>query len=118
MVNMGVLGYLSPTSLLQALVLFTGLAVTPVRGQNSTGDFATQCTNFADTLRNTVNATVWFTVPVAAGTNVSIPDNGCGAQEQPVAVDLCRVSMFYPTSDRSNITRTFFFSFSFFPAYI
>lgn len=104
---MGPLRY-SSTSVLQALVLLTGLAATPALGQSSsTGDFATQCSDFAGTLRSTLNATIWFTESVAAGTNVSIPDVGCGAQEQPVLVDMCRVAMFYPTSERSNISGTF-----------
>ncbi|KAF3771135.1 tannase and feruloyl esterase [Cryphonectria parasitica EP155] len=78
--------------------------------QNDTGDFTTQCTAFADTLQsslgNSNNATVWFTQPVAAGTNLSLPDYDptCGDQWQVVAVDMCRVAMLVPTSDRSNIS--------------
>lgn len=96
-----------PTSMLQALAFTASLAAAPVLAQNSTGGFDTQCTAFAETLRETYdNASIWFTEPVAAGTNLSLPDYdpSCGAQYQAVSVDMCRVAMFVPTSDRSNIT--------------
>lgn len=89
--------------LLQALAL----NVRPAVAQNNTGDFNTQCAEFADTLQSSVgNATVWFTEAVAAGTNLSLPeyDPTCGVQYQVVSADFCRVAMFVPTSDRSNIS--------------
>lgn len=104
----------NPTSVLRALAFTAGLAVGPVSAQYNTGDsfsaedsFDTQCTAFAETLRATYdNATIWFTEPVAAGTNLSLPDYdpSCGVQYQAVGVDMCRVAMFLPTSDRSNIS--------------
>lgn len=87
--------------LLQALAL----SIRPAVAQNST--FDTQCANFAETLKSSVgNATIWFTEAVAAGTNLSLPDYdaSCGNQYQVVGADFCRVSMFVPTSDRSNIS--------------
>lgn len=100
--------------LLQALVFAASLTACPVLASgnstgNSTGDFDTQCNAFAEKLRTTpdlANATIWFTEPVAAGTNLSLPDYdpSCGAQYQIVNVDMCRVAMFVPTSNRSNIS--------------
>ncbi|KUI59794.1 putative feruloyl esterase B-2 [Cytospora mali] len=88
------------------LALATSLAALAVSGQNTT-DFDTKCTSFASSLVGTIpNATIWFTEPVAAGTNVSLPDNDptCDLTSQIVEVDMCRVSMFVATSDRSNIS--------------
>ncbi|PSR87137.1 tannase and feruloyl esterase [Coniella lustricola] len=79
-----------------------------LRPRNDTGnDFNTQCLAFADTLRDHLtNTTVWFTEPVAAGTNLSLPDYDpeCGDQWQAVGADLCRVVMLMPTSNQSNIS--------------
>lgn len=91
-----------------AVLLSTlALSLRPAVAQNNTGDFDTQCASFAETLRGTLdNATIWFTEAVAAGTNLSLPDYDptCGVDYQVVAVDFCRVAMFVPTSDRSNIS--------------
>lgn len=98
---MGTLG--SIAIFLQALAI----GVSPVVAQNTTGDFDTQCADFATTLRSTLdNATIWFTEAVAAGTNLTLPDYDptCGVGYQVVGVDLCRVAMFVPTSETSNIS--------------
>lgn len=106
----------NPTSVLRALALTAGLAVgSPAyetgdalsSSPSAADSFDTQCTAFAETLRATyANSTIWFTEPVAAGTNLSLPDYdpSCGVQYQEVGVDMCRVAMFVPTSDRSNIS--------------
>lgn len=98
-------------------VVAAGLAtVTPVLADHSyTVDdvFDAQCADFAETLRQTYdNASIWFTESVAAGTNLSLPDYDptCGDQYQEVSVDMCRVAMFVPTSDRSNISSMYFSS--------
>ena len=43
---------------------------------------------------------------VAAGTNLSLPDNDptCALQSQLVAVNICRVALSIPTSNRSSIS--------------
>ncbi|CAN8096171.1 unnamed protein product [Discula destructiva] len=92
--------------LLQALTL----SVLPAIAQNTTGSFDAQCATFAETLRGTYeNSSVWFTEYVTAGTNLTLSeyDATCAASRggyQMVSVDMCRVAMFVPTSDRSNIT--------------
>ncbi|ROV92524.1 hypothetical protein VSDG_06668 [Cytospora chrysosperma] len=98
------------SSVLKGLVLRTSflavIAAAAVSGQNSS-DFNTQCTTFGSSLAGTIpNATVWFSHHVAAGTNLTLPDfhPSCGSSSQVVDVDLCRVSMFVTTSDRSNIS--------------
>lgn len=95
--------------MLKALAFATTLAATPVLAEYNAADFDTQCADLAGTLRTTYdNASIWFTQSVAAGTNVSLPDYDpdCGSQWQVVDVDICRVAMFVPTSDRSNISST------------
>lgn len=91
-----------------ALFLQTlALIVRPAVAQNNTGDFNKQCADFAGTLQSNIgNATIWFTEAVAAGTNLSLPDYdaSCGAQYQVVGADFCRVAMFVPTSEQSNIS--------------
>lgn len=102
----------TPSLVLQVLALAASLTDAKDSRRNCTQaeDFATQCTAFADGLRTRYdNATVWFTEAVAAGTNLSLPDYpaDCAAQNgayQVVGADLCRVAMFVPTSDRSNIS--------------
>ena len=43
---------------------------------------------------------------VAAGTNLTLPDNDptCARPSQVVAVDICRVGLLIPTSNRSSIS--------------
>ncbi|THU87952.1 tannase and feruloyl esterase [Dendrothele bispora CBS 962.96] len=52
------------------------------------------------------NARVWFSEFVPAGTNVTFPDNDptCARSSQVVLTDTCRIAMFIPTSERSNIS--------------
>lgn len=94
----------------RALALAASLsATTPAHAQNSTtaDAFDTKCTSFAATVGALYpNATVEYTTPVAAGTNLTFPDvvASCGATAQVVAVDLCRVRLFVPTSARSNLS--------------
>lgn len=91
--------------LLQTLALIPSLAF----AQNN-ASFDTQCAAFADTLRSTLdNATVWFTEVVPAGTDLNLTDYDptCSSQRGgsvAVAADFCRVAMFVPTSERSNIS--------------
>lgn len=86
------------------------LATCPAVAQDTTTDFSNDCATFADTLRSTFdNATICFTEVVAAGTNLTLPDYDptCASQRggvQFVPVDMCRVAMFVPTSERSNIS--------------
>ncbi|KAL1873162.1 Feruloyl esterase [Diaporthe australafricana] len=89
----------------QYLALVASLAANVVHGQNSS-DFTAQCTSLADTLASGIpNATVQSTVPVTAGTNLTITaDPTCQRSSQVVDSDVCRVSLFVPTSDRSNLT--------------
>ncbi|KAF2787152.1 tannase and feruloyl esterase [Melanomma pulvis-pyrius CBS 109.77] len=51
------------------------------------------------------NATVYFSSFVAAGTNLSLPEYNttCGAPYQVVSIDLCRISLYVSTSNRSGI---------------
>lgn len=83
----------------------TSLAATAVLGSNSS-DFNTQCTTFASSLAGKIpNATIWFSQPVAAGTNMTLPsDPSCSWPYQVVDVDMCRVALFVATSSRSNIS--------------
>lgn len=89
----------------KGMALATSLAAKVVSGQNSS-DFTTQCTSFADTLAGTIpNATVQSTVPVPAGTNLTFDlDPTCQRSSQVVNSDVCRVSLFVTTSDRSNLS--------------
>lgn len=92
-------------TLSKGLALVTSLAANVVYGQNSS-DFTAQCTGLADTLASTIpNATVQSTVPVTAGTNLTFNrDPTCSSPYQVVDNDVCRVSLFVPTSERSNIS--------------
>jgi feruloyl esterase len=92
-------------SLSKGVVLATSLAARVVYGQNSS-DFTTRCTSFANALAGTLpNATVQSTVPVTAGTNLTLDlDPTCGQSSQVVNTDFCRVSLFVQTSDRSNLS--------------
>ena len=52
------------------------------------------------------NATRQIVTFVAAGTNLTFPDNdpSCNRSSQLVSADLCRVALSIPTSNRSSIT--------------
>ncbi|KAI0201154.1 feruloyl esterase B [Astrocystis sublimbata] len=68
-------------------------------------DFKTKCLQFQpqDLAQN---ATLNHLEYVSANTSLSFPDNvpSCGRASQAVAVDLCRVAMTVPTSQRSGFT--------------
>lgn len=65
-------------------------------------DFDSRCAGLADSL-DIDNATVAFSQYVAAGTNITFPDNPetCTRPYQVVPVDICRVVMSVATSSRS-----------------
>jgi feruloyl esterase len=67
--------------------------------------FQQDCVNFAQELK-VPNATVWFTEFVAAGTNLSLPQNNvtCAQNSQVVKTDTCRVALYVATSNRSGIS--------------
>ena len=67
--------------------------------------FQQSCAQFSKNLKID-NATVWFSEYVAAGTNVTFPENNitCTRPGQVVSVDLCRVALYVATSARSGIS--------------
>ncbi|TDZ14592.1 putative feruloyl esterase B-2 [Colletotrichum orbiculare MAFF 240422] len=69
------------------------------------GAFADDCASFAKSFTSP-NTTVWFTSAVAAGSNLTFPENHptCTRNSQVVDVDLCRVSMLVTTGPASNIS--------------
>lgn len=97
-------------SVLRAAAVAAAVAVTPSLAQTGDDAFNTKCTAFADTLRTQfANSSIWFSTPVAAGTNLTFPDYdaSCASSNptaQVVDVDFCRVALFFPTSERSNIS--------------
>ncbi|KAI0858210.1 feruloyl esterase B [Xylaria cubensis] len=62
--------------------------------------FETQCLNFKPQVQN---ATLNHLEFVPAGTTLAFPDNdpSCARPSQPVIVDLCRIALSVPTSQRS-----------------
>ena len=66
--------------------------------------FEQNCATISQSLK-IANATVWFSQYVAAGTNLSLPQNNvtCALSSQVVSVDLCRVALYVATSNRSGI---------------
>jgi feruloyl esterase len=79
--------------------LFSGLGVC------AKDDFSAKCAALKTSLK-LPNTTVWFTEHVAAGGNISFPDNHptCTPKSQVVDVELCRVAMFVKTGPASNLT--------------
>lgn len=71
----------------------------------SASSFEKQCAKLASSL-TIANATVWFTESVAAGTNLTFPDNDatCARPSQVVSVDMCRVALYVATTSRSGIS--------------
>lgn len=67
--------------------------------------FEQDCAQLSRTL-SIENATVWFSEFVAAGTNLTFPDNNatCLRPNQVVSADLCRVALYVATSPRSGIS--------------
>ncbi|KAK7543810.1 Tannase/feruloyl esterase [Phyllosticta citricarpa] len=73
----------------------------------SNDTFEQNCGSLPSSLASVVpNATVWFSEFVAAGTNLTFPDNNatCERPSQVVSNDLCRVALRVPTSNRSEIS--------------
>lgn len=60
------------------------------------------CCSLTDTL-NIPGAKINTAELVSAGTTVSIPDvdSSCGHGSQTLSSDICRVSLYYPTSNHS-----------------
>ena len=90
------------SSLLLPGVFATGLA------QHNLSDPQAACERLGSTL-NAPHVTVNLAQYVAAGTNVSLPEQGtgaasCGNTAQVVSVDLCRIAANVATSNRSEIT--------------
>ncbi|ORY01583.1 feruloyl esteras-like protein B [Clohesyomyces aquaticus] len=68
-------------------------------------DFQSKCATIAPKLQ-IANATVYFSQYVAAGTNLSLPENNvtCGQSSQVVLTDMCRIALSVVTSNRSGIS--------------
>ncbi|KAK8152840.1 Tannase/feruloyl esterase [Phyllosticta citrichinensis] len=89
-----------------SVVLGAGLLVAAAEAA-SKATFEQQCGSLPSSLASVVpNATVWFSEFVAAGTNLTFPDNTvtCDRTSQVVSNDLCRVALRVPTSNRSEIS--------------
>jgi feruloyl esterase len=73
--------------------------------QKHHGSFAARCSSIAHDFQDS-NATVWFTQHVAAGTNLTFPDNDptCARPSQLSSVELCRVALYVPTTNQSGIS--------------
>jgi feruloyl esterase len=87
-------------------LLLAGVSVSALQQQqNGTDSFELKCTSIASDLR-IENATVYFSEFVAAGTNLSLPDNNvtCTTPYQVVPKDICRVALHVATSNRSGIS--------------
>ena len=67
--------------------------------------FQSKCAKFGDQI-DIPNVKVNFAEYVPGNTNLSLVDNppSCGASNQAVSVDLCRVAMAVSTSNSSEIT--------------
>ena len=67
-------------------------------------DFSSACAAIAPKLQ-IENATVHFSQYLAAGTNLTLPDNNvtCGTPFQVVPANTCRIALYVATSERSGI---------------
>lgn len=67
-------------------------------------DFNSTCASLASRLE-VQNGVVYFSEFVAAGTNLSLPDNNatCAQPYQLVTADICRVSLYVATSGHSGV---------------
>ncbi|KAI1860242.1 uncharacterized protein JN550_011620 [Neoarthrinium moseri] len=85
-----------------ALLLFAALAQAAAISDHS---FEAQCLSFRPeaSVLNSTRTQLQF---VAAGTNLTFPDNDptCNRNSQVVGTDLCRIALSIPTSSRSSIT--------------
>jgi feruloyl esterase len=72
---------------------------------SSLSDFRASCGSIAQNL-NVSNTIVYFSQFVAAGTNLSLPDNNvtCAQPSQVVPADICRIALYVATSNRSGIS--------------
>jgi feruloyl esterase len=82
----------------------TSLAYPNQNADLTIDDFQTRCATIAPEL-SIENTTVYFSEFIASGTNLSLPENNatCGQSFQFVSVDLCRISLYVATSNRSGI---------------
>lgn len=71
---------------------------------DSLQDFQSSCASIVPDIK-IPNATVYFSEFIAAGTNLSLPDANvtCGTPTQVVPADICRISLYVSTSNRSGI---------------
>ncbi|KAF1954562.1 tannase and feruloyl esterase [Byssothecium circinans] len=95
------------TNWFQLFLLNAGGAFASVlqQRQNGAGDFESKCASIASQIQ-IENTTVFFSEFVPAGTNLSLPEFNatCGRQPyQQIAADICRVSLYVTTSNRSGI---------------
>jgi hypothetical protein len=95
-------GRMQLSSLLLPGVFATALA------QHNLSDAQAACERLGSTF-NAPHVTVNLAQYVAAGTNISLPEQGtgaasCGNTAQIVSVDLCRIAANVATSNRSEIT--------------
>jgi feruloyl esterase len=91
-----------------AALLSASLAVASpmsIRRQANDTAFESKCADLASTLQ-VENGDVYFTEFVAAGTNLSLPDNDPSCSDRSIAVtaDMCRVVLHVATSERSGIS--------------
>ncbi len=88
--------------LLAALTLCFHLVLTAVHAKYN---FRDRCSSFAPEAY-VHNSSRHILDYVAAGTNLTLPDNDptCSRPSQVVAVDLCRIDLSIPTSNRSSIS--------------
>ena len=104
-----VLVFVACTMILSALLPLLPAAATlfsPIRAAPSPSQsFQSQCESFQPQ-KHVYNSTLDVLEYVTAGTNVTFPDDviSCNRSSQVVAVDLCRVALSIPTSNRSSIS--------------
>lgn len=70
--------------------------------ETAPNDFNSTCASIASKLE-VENGVVYFSEFVAAGTNLSLPDNNatCAQPFQLVPADICRISLYVSTTDHS-----------------
>jgi len=92
------------SALLPFLYAYTSFAYPNLDPNLALDDFQTRCSAIAPEL-SIQNATIYFSEFIAAGTNLTLPENNvtCGQSFQFISVDLCRVSLYVATSNRSGI---------------
>lgn len=90
-------------SLLASLLSVPAVLGSPI--SNNDTDFESKCASIASTL-SIENGVVYFSEFVAAGTNLSLPDNdpSCTTPSVLVPADICRIALSVATSNRSGIS--------------